>query len=56
MLSSHASQPGRSAALRIPQGRCDGSRAELEGTTRLVVCNLGRHWRAWLWRAASGDC
>ena len=47
MLSSHANQPSRSAALRIPQGRCNGSRAELEGTTRLVVCNVGRQCRAW---------
>ena len=38
MLSSHASQPCRSAALRIGQGGRNGSRAELERTTRLVVC------------------
>ena len=56
MLSSHASQSCRSAALRIPQGCCNGSRAEQEGIARLVVCNVGRHCRAWSRRAASGVC
>ena len=51
MLSSRASNP---AALARATSRKAAAMAI--GTTRPVVCNFGRHSRAWSRRAASGVC